>query len=133
MNKVCMTGRLTKDPVYNSYDNSNNGFSNFVIAVTRPNTKNEISDFFSCIVWKEKAEYTSKYIKKGDLVGITGVLQTRSYEDKNTHEKRVMTEIYVEQIELLSSVNKNNNSNNNNRSNNNGGFGEEEQKYEPFF
>jgi len=125
---------LTKDPVYNTYDNSDNGFSNFVLAVTRPNTKNEISDFFSCIVWKEKAVYTSKYIHKGDLVGITGVLQTRSYEDKKTLEKRVMTEIYVEQIELLSKSNGGNSNYqkpNKDQNDKNSTFGFEEPEYTP--
>lgn len=138
MNKVLMTGRLTKEPIYTQASNGI-GFTTIVIAVPRPNTKNEITDFFSCVAWKEKADYVSKYIHKGDLVGITGVLQSRSYEDKNTHQNRVITEIYVEQIDFL---NGSRNNNNNNQNGNNGAekykqqneaFGTETPNYEPPF
>lgn len=126
MNKVLLTGRLTKDPKFNSYNEQNEGFTNFVLAVTRPNTRNEISDFFSCIAWKEKANFVYKYIKKGDLVAITGVLQTRQYDDSKTHEKRVMTEIYVEQIEICASKFKNTQQDQNQDE----GFGQQ-YEYEP--
>lgn len=126
MNKILLTGRITKDPQLVSYNNGESGFCNFAIAVTRPNTKNEITDFFSCIAWKEKANYITKYIHKGDLIAITGVLQTRTYEDKNTQEKRVMTEIYVEQVELcISSGNKQN------KPQQDSSFGTETPVYEP--
>ena len=129
MNKVLLTGRLTKDPVYNSYNNGETGFTNFVLAVTRPNTKNEITDFFSCIAWKDKATFMNKYVKKGDLVAITGVLQTRQYQDKNG-QNRVIIEVYVEQIDLCVGGNKNNAKQNTQSSES---FGESEPEYEPPF
>lgn len=134
-----MTGRLTKDPVSNSYDSGNSIYVNFSIAVNRPNTKSEISDFFNCVAWKEKAEFISKFIRKGDLVAITGVLQTRTYEDKKTSEKRTTVEIYVEQIELLATRNKSGNSNYQNQNNkdqnnnNNDAFGFDVPEYDPPF
>ena len=101
MNKVLLTGRLTKDPTFVSYDSGASGFATFSLAVSRPNTKNDITDFFNCVIWKEKANYVMKYVKKGDLVAITGVLQTRSYLDKKTNKQTVTIEIYVEQLDLM--------------------------------
>lgn len=112
MNKVCMTGRLTKDPTFVSFD-GNSGFATFSLAVNRPNTKNDVVDFFNCTIWKEKANYVMQYVKKGDLVAITGVLQTRSYEEKSTHEKRIVVEIYVEQLDQMTFARKENNDNSN--------------------
>ena len=129
MNKVLLTGRLTKDPKFNSYNGGEDGFTNFVLAVTRPNTKNEITDFFSCIAWKEKAKFINQYIHKGDLVAITGVLQTRQYETAQK-TKQVMTEIYIEQIDLCATVS---NKQPKQEEQNNEAFGNEQEIYYPPF
>ena len=129
MNKVLLTGRLTKDPKFNSYNGGEDGFTNFVLAVTRPNTKNEITDFFSCIAWKEKAKFINQYIHKGDLVAITGVLQTRQYETAQK-TKQVMTEIYIEQIDLCATVS---NKQPKQEESNNEAFGNEQEIYYPPF
>lgn len=59
------------------------------------------ADFFSVIVWREKGENCSKYLKKGKKVAIVGSLQTRSYEDKEGVVRHI-TEIVASDVEFLS-------------------------------
>lgn len=104
MNRVCLNGRLTKD-IEIRYTQNNVAVSNFTLAVTRKfkNQDGEYeSDFINCVAYKNTAELLSKYIKKGDLLGIEGRIQTRSYEDKDGKHVYV-TEIIVESIDFLQS------------------------------
>lgn len=74
----------------------------FSIAVKRPfNTNGEQeSDFFPCVAYGKTAELLSKYVKKGDQVGIEGRLQTRNYTN-NEGRKIYVTEIIVDNVEFL--------------------------------
>lgn len=103
MNKVLLTGRLTRDPElrYTSY---NKAVCNFTIATNRPVVRDgeKIADFINCIVWGKTAENLSKYQSKGSLIGIDGRLESRSYDDKDGN-KRYVTEVQVEHIEFLGS------------------------------
>ena len=58
------------------------------------------SDFFNCIAFSKLAETISKYVKKGDQVGVEGRLQTRNYTNKEG-KKIYVTEIIVENVEFL--------------------------------
>lgn len=102
MNKVCLTGRTTKD-IELKYNQNNVAITSFTLAVTRKfkNQNGEYeSDFINCIAYKSTAELLNKYVKKGDLLGIEGRIQTRNYEDKDG--KRVyVTEVIVDSIDLL--------------------------------
>lgn len=102
MNKVCLTGRTTKD-IELKYNQNNVAITSFTLAVTRKfkNQNGEYeSDFINCIAYKSTAELLSKYVKKGDLLGIEGRIQTRNYEDKDG--KRVyVTEVIVDSIDFL--------------------------------
>lgn len=104
MNKVCLTGRVTKN-IELKYTQNNIAITNFTLAVTRKfkNQNGEYeSDFINCIAYKSTAELLSKYVKKGDLLGIEGRIQTRNYEDKDG--KRVyVTEVIVDSIDFLQS------------------------------
>lgn len=103
MNKVCLTGRTTKD-IELKYNQNNVAITSFTLAVTRKfkNQNGEYeSDFINCIAYKSTAELLSKYVKKGDLLGIEGRIQTRNYEKD---EKRVyVTEVIVDSIDFLQS------------------------------
>ena len=57
---------------------------------------------FSCVLWKGVAENTATYVKKGDLVGVKGHLQTRNMEFDN-EVKRNITEVVAEKVTFLSS------------------------------
>ena len=98
MNKVIMTGRNTKDLELKQLT-SGTSVIEFSIAVKRP-FKNDESDFINCVAFSKTAETISRYVKKGDLIGIEGRLQTRSYTNKEGRTINV-TEIIVENVEFL--------------------------------
>jgi single-strand DNA-binding protein len=60
------------------------------------------SDFFNCVAYKNVADLIGKYVKKGDMIGIEGRLQTRNYTNREG-KKVYVTEIIVENIEFLQS------------------------------
>lgn len=102
MNKVLLTGRITKDPEIRY---TQNGMANlmFTVAVdrqVRDAQGQRQADFISCIAWGQTADFMSRYVKKGNMLGITGRIQTRSYQgqDNQTH---YVTEVVVESVENL--------------------------------
>jgi len=102
INNVVLIGRLTRDPELR-YTPSNVAVATFSLAVNR-NFKNQAgdreADFISCIMWRQQAENFANWLKKGALVGITGRIQTRSYE--NQHGQRVyVTEVVAESFQTL--------------------------------
>ena len=103
MNKVLLTGRLTRDPELR-YTPNGKAVCNFTIATNRPVVRDgeKTADFINCIVWGKTAENLSKYQSKGSLIGIDGRLESRSYDDKDGN-KRYVTEVQVEHIEFLGS------------------------------
>ena len=90
MNKVCLVGRLTKDPTC-EYVNTSNGSvarARFTIAVDRSfASQNQdgrnTADFISVIAWRKQAENIAKFQKKGNQIAIDGRLQVDNYTDKN--------------------------------------------------
>jgi single-strand DNA-binding protein len=101
MNQVILTGRLTSDTELQTTSSGIN-FVKATIAVDREfkDTKGEkVTDFFDITVWRQSAEFISKYAGKGDLVGVVGQLQKRSYErdGKNIW----LTEVIVDKIQVL--------------------------------
>ena len=78
MNSVCLIGRLTKDVQERRTQNGTPVVS-FTLAVDR-RKKEDGADFINCIAWNKSAETIAKYVHKGDLFGVTGYIQTRSYE-----------------------------------------------------
>ena len=53
------------------------------------------TDFINIVAWNKTAEFISNYFKKGDMIAISGSIQTRNYGDKNGN-KRTATEVIVE-------------------------------------
>ena len=108
MNKVCLVGRLTKDPTC-EYVNTSNGSvarSRFTVAVNRPfgsrdeNGNNSKADFISVTAWRNQAENLSKYQKKGNQISIEGRLQVDNYTDKNGNQVW-NTYVLAENIQFL--------------------------------
>ena len=102
INNVVLVGRLTRDPELR-YTPSNVAVATFSLAVNR-NFKNQAgdreADFINCMIWRKPAELLSEWCKKGNLVGIAGRIQTRSYE--NQQGQRVyVTEVVAESFQLL--------------------------------
>ena len=107
MNKVVVTGRITKDIVLTKVSNDL-VFSRFSIA-SKSGFKDEngenITNFFTCVAWRGKAETLAKFCKKGQMITLFGRLQNREY-DKADGSKSFMTEIMVEEFEFIGSTNK---------------------------
>ena len=104
-NMVYLIGRLTEDPCLKKLEDDRDMLT-INLAVQR-SFKNEDNiyetDYLRCILWNALAEHTCEYCKKGDLVGIKGRIQTRSYEDEDKNIKYI-TEIIVDRISFLASA-----------------------------
>ena len=84
INNVVLVGRMTRDAELR-YTQSNQAVATFTLAVNR-NFKNQNgereADFINCVIWRQQAENLANWAKKGALIGITGVIQTRNYENQ---------------------------------------------------
>ena len=104
MNNVTLIGRPTKDPDLR-YTASGTAVATFTLAVNRNYTNqngDRKTDFINCVIWRKPAETLANYVRKGTLIGISGRLQTRNYE--NQQGQRVyVTEVIVENFYLLES------------------------------
>ena len=102
-NMVYLIGRLANDPEIKILDDERSTLS-INLAVQR-SFKNEEglyeTDFIRCILWNGIATHVSEYCHKGDLVGIKGRLQNRSYEKDD--EKKYITEVIADKVTFLSS------------------------------
>ncbi len=100
-NKVILGGRLTSDP---ELKQTPTGVlvTSFSIAVTRKG-KEAGSDFFTCMAWRNTAEFISKYFKKGNSICIVGTLQNRSWTDPQSGQKRYATDIVVDEANFVDS------------------------------
>ena len=104
LNNVSLVGRLTKD-VDLRYTPSNVAVATFTLAVNRT-FKNENgereADFINCVMWRQQAENLANWAKKGALIGVTGRIQTRSY-DNQQGQRVYVTEVVAETFQLLES------------------------------
>ena len=104
INNVVLVGRMTRDAELR-YTPSNVAVATFSLAVNRnfkgANGERE-TDFINCVIWRQQAENLANWAKKGALIGITGRIQTRSYE--NQQGQRVyVTEVVAENFQMLES------------------------------
>lgn len=97
MNQVCLIGRLTKDVEERRTQNGTPVVS-FTLAVDR-RKKEDGADFIPCIAWDKAAETIAKYVHKGDLFGVTGHIQTRSYEKDG--RMNYVTEVVTTNFQFL--------------------------------
>jgi single-strand DNA-binding protein len=102
INSVTLVGRLTKD-VELRYTGSGLAVASFTMAVDR-NFKNaqgeRETDFINCVAWRKTAEILANYAHKGAMVGITGRVQTRSYQN-NEGNTVYVTEVVSENVQLI--------------------------------
>lgn len=99
-NNITLTGRLTADAELRT---TPTGISvcSFTLAVSRPHTK-DTTDFIPCQVWRQGADYLTKYGTKGSMVAVTGALTTRKWQDQNGNN-RITYEVTCSSVELLGS------------------------------
>lgn len=104
INSVTLVGRMAGDAEL-KYVNESMAVATFRLAVNRnfkgQDGKRE-ADFINCVIWRQQAENLASWAKKGALIGITGRIQTRSYE--NQQGQRVyVTEVVADNFQLLES------------------------------
>ena len=101
MNKVCLIGRLTKD-IELKATQSNVKVANFTLAVNRRFVKEgeeRQADFINIIAWGKTAEFCNKYFSKGLQIGISGRIQTRTWDD-DEGKKHYVTEVVAEEVDF---------------------------------
>lgn len=100
MNKVILTGRLTKDPE-TRYTSGQMAVCSFTLAVDRvKKSDDKTADFPRVVTFGKTAENVNLYVRKGALVGIEGSIATRSYQDQNGGTVYV-TEVIADRVEFL--------------------------------
>lgn len=105
MNKVSLVGRLTRDPeVRYSQGENSTAVARFTVAVDRKFKKDgeATADFISCVSFGKTAEFIEKYFFKGSRIGLSGRIQTGSYEKDG--KKIYTTDVLVEEVEFVDSA-----------------------------
>lgn len=101
MNKVNLIGRICND--LEVKESGENKYTRFTLAVNRNYTDddgNRPADFISCVAWNKSAEIINQYFKKGSQIGVSGKIQTGSY-DRQDGTKAYTTDIIVEGFDFL--------------------------------
>lgn len=104
MNLVILKGRLTADAELKTTP-SGVSVTSFTLAVDRgyvAQGEERQTDFIRCVAWQNRAEFISKYFRKGSLMLIKGELQVRNYEDKDKN-KRQAYEVILDDAEFCES------------------------------
>lgn len=104
INRVVLVGRLTKNPEFRTTSNDVN-VATFTLAVNRTFTNangEREADFINVVVFRRQAENVNNYLSKGQLAGVDGRVQSRSYE--NQEGKRVyVTEVVADSVQFMDS------------------------------
>src|SRR5690554_657875 len=104
INRVVLVGRITKD-VDHRVTQSGVSVVSFTLAVNRNFTNasgEREADFINCVTWRASADFMGNYVKKGNLLGVDGRIQTRNYED-NDGRTVYVTEVVADSVQLLES------------------------------
>lgn len=104
INKAILFGNLTRDPELRALPGGTN-VVNFSIATNRvfkdrDGKKQEQTDYHNVVVFGRQADTVNQYLKKGSSVYIEGRIQTRSWDDKATGEKKYRTEVVAESVQF---------------------------------
>ncbi len=101
MNKVLLTGRLTRDPEMRSLASGKNVTTFTVASNEFIGGGKEKSEYHPVVAWDRLAEIAGRYLGKGQQVAIEGRLQTRSWDD-DKGARHWKTEIVASHVEMLS-------------------------------
>ena len=111
LNRVMLIGRLTRDPELR-YTPSGTAVCNLALATNRygqdqGGERKEFTDYHDVVVWNQGnrrlAELCSQYLQKGRLVYVEGRMQTRSWDDTQSGQKRYRTEVNASDVQFLDS------------------------------
>ena len=104
-NKVILLGNLTADPETRTTPNGQS-VTSFSIAVNRTwndanGNRQEETSFINCTCWGARGETIAKYFSKGRQIMVSGRLQQRSWDDKDTGKKRSAIDVVVEEFSFV--------------------------------
>lgn len=103
MNRIVLLGRLARDPETKVIEEKEKVVTKIVLAVDRgyknQNGEREV-DFIPVVLWGKRAEIVSQYLTKGNLITVSGRLQTRTYEDKEG-KKRYISEVVADEFQFV--------------------------------
>lgn len=104
-NKVILMGNLTRDPETRSTP-SGQSVTNFSLAVNRTwkgadGSQQEAVSYIDCVAWGKPGEIIAQYLGKGRAVLVSGRLDQRSWEDKESGGKRSKIEVIVEDFNFV--------------------------------
>lgn len=88
MNKICITGRIVRDPELRT-TNSGTEVCSFTVAVDRriKSGEEKITDFIDCTAWGKTGVFVSTYFHKGDGINLDGRLESRKWADKEGNNR----------------------------------------------
>ena len=104
INNIVLVGRTTRNIELKENRNRTH-YVQFTLAVNRPykdEKGGEQADFIQCVAWNKTAETVAKYVSKGNLIGIEGRLQVRSYENE-AGSRQYISEVLVNRLTFLES------------------------------
>lgn len=88
MNVTALLGRPTTDIELRT-TTSGKSVVSFTLAVRRKYSK-DATDFIPVVAWEKTADFLAKYVSKGQMIGIDGSIQTRTYTDKNGNKRQAV-------------------------------------------
>ncbi len=105
VNKVILVGNLGKDPEV-KYTPSGTPVAKLTLATNerfkdKSGEWQDRTEWHNVVLWQRLAEIAGEYLKKGGKVYIEGRLQTRSWDDKTSGQKKYMTEVVASDLVLL--------------------------------
>lgn len=109
-NKVILMGNLTTDPELRTTPNGQN-LASFTLAINRTwnnanGERQEETSFINCTAWGKTGETISKYVSKGRQLLVSGRLQQRTWQDKDTGKNRSAIDVIVEEFSFISDGNR---------------------------
>lgn len=107
LNKVMLIGRLTRDPESRTTPQGAT-VTNFSIATSRvwkdqAGKQQENTEFHNIVAWRRLGEICAQYLKKGRQIYLEGHLQTRSWDDQKSGQKKYRTEVVADNMIMLGS------------------------------
>ena len=105
VNKVILIGNLGRDPEVRTTPNGQT-VASFTLATSRKwkdkdGNRQEQTEWHNIVVWGRQAETAGQYLTKGKQLYVEGRLQTRSWEDRTSGEKRYKTEVVCDNFQML--------------------------------
>ena len=103
INRVILMGRLCADPEFRQTA-AGTPSCRFRIAINRPKGREGVqeADFISIVCWRQKAEFVSRYFRKGSMILIEGQMRNNDYTD-NSGQKHYQIEVLAEEVHFCES------------------------------